>query len=163
MKYVLLISLLSIVVSSIIAGPIVIHWHGRYLQDSKGRWHCLVGGGKGCIGRRTPSTENGSDSNILMSIEEGSLVYQGNKWYLLVSKDVLTNSETAKFFTNDKVKYFKPTIQEEALAEIDPIKFKNKILVTNGLMYPTIMPKSKIGDNLIWLELKNPKIKDISK
>lgn len=139
-KLILIICLFSIAIFQSFAqrGPIVINWHGRYLQDAAGRWHCLTGGGRGCIGRKEMVQDSKSlNVNALIGVNDGILEYDAanNKWYIYLSKDVMTNAETKANFKEGKIEGISPVVGEDALLMIDAQKFKGKRLTCKSMAY----------------------------
>ena len=140
-KLILIICLLSITVLQSFAQRsfIVIRWHGRYLQDASGRWHCLTGGGGGCIGREEMVHDSKSPNiNALTGVNNGILEYDAtaNKWYVYISKDVLTNTETKANFKEGKIEGISPiVVGEDALMMIDAQKYKGKRLTSKSMTY----------------------------
>jgi hypothetical protein len=166
-KLILIICLFSITVIQSFAqrGPIVFHWHGRYLQDAQGRRHCLNGGKGICIGRNEMATDNKSQNlNALSGVNEGILEYDAakNKWYIYISNDVLVNAETKANFSKINITGFDAiVVAEDALAKIDQ-KFKGKRLTAKLLSYTKDDAVASLGNerkmetkNYLKIELKD--------
>ena len=139
-KLILIICLFSITAFQSFAqrASIVINWHGRYVQ-SGGRWYCQAGGGGGCIGREEMVHDSKSlNVNALTGVNNGILEYDAaaNKWYVYLSKDVMTNPETKANFKEGKIEGISPiVVGEDALLMIDAQKYKGKRLTSKFMSY----------------------------